>query len=450
MPIPSVQLEHAAHHQQQHHRQRHLHSEDNLRNHNNLHSPQSQPIQPQSLNQHPQPQQAPPPPVNPPQQYVQPINQQPHTALDNSGFEEVASSSRSRLATISIALPSSILNNAQSPELRMYLAGQVARAAAIYCIDEIIIFDEQFDVDEKTSSHPHARHRGAVEAKQLPNVAQFFATVLEYLDTPQYLRKHLFPVSSDLRLVGILNPLALPSHVARSEMSRWREGVAFARSSRAHKRHPHDNATAQSPLSSPATNAPPTRYVDVGLDRLVEVDRPVVAGSRVTVDMSPSGPTYEKAPGKYLFGHIVPRNTPRKTDRLYWGYRVRTAPALSGVFAGSEIAPRGYDLTIGTSERGTHISASGRPSQSFALPEFSHLLIVFGGVHGLERSVRGDHKLEELGIESQAVNGASNVGDLFDFYLNTCPQQGSRTIRTEEAILISLAALQPFLNAVEC
>ena len=32
---------------------------------------------------------------------------------------------------------------------------------------------------------------------------------------------------------------------------------------------------------------------------------------------------------------------------------------------------------------------------------------------------------------------------LFDLYLNTCPDQGSRTIRSEEAILISLSTLRP-------
>lgn len=30
--------------------------------------------------------------------------------------------------------------------------------------------------------------------------------------------------------------------------------------------------------------------------------------------------------------------------------------------------------------------------------------------------------------------------------LNTCPHQGSRTIRTEEAVLISLARLRPFIE----
>lgn len=44
--------------------------------------------------------------------------------------------------TLSVALPGSILNNAQSLELRTYLAGQIARACAIFCVDEVVVFDE--------------------------------------------------------------------------------------------------------------------------------------------------------------------------------------------------------------------------------------------------------------------------------------------------------------------
>lgn len=379
--------------------------------------------------------------------------------VDNSGFEEVASSNLPRSSTISIALPSSILSNAQSPELRMYLAGQVARTAAIYNVDEVIIFSEH------SSNYKQHRQR----KPDIPSeVTKFFATVLQYLETPQYLRKHLFPMSAELRLVGLLNPLALPTHHSRNDHPRYREGV-FITSSRNHQQQQQQSS----------------RYVDVGLDRPVEVDKPYPSGTRATIDLSVSGagPTYSRAPGKYLFGRVVPKEA---NTGIYNGYHVRTASALSGVFSGSKVAARGYDLTIGTSERGTHISASGKPSRSFALPEFSHLLIVFGGVHGLERSVIGDDTLEELGIvvrpeqvddqgngrieqdghDQSAINGnahgisnsnsnnddgvGSNVGDLFDFYLNTCPQQGSKTIRTEEAILLSLTALQPFLNAVDC
>lgn len=42
-----------------------------------------------------------------------------------------------QICTLSIAVPGSILDNAQSPELRAYLAGQIARAACVFKIDEV-------------------------------------------------------------------------------------------------------------------------------------------------------------------------------------------------------------------------------------------------------------------------------------------------------------------------
>ena len=48
-----------------------------------------------------------------------------------------------RSYTVSLALPGSIIGNAQSAELRTYLAGQIARAAAVFNIDEVVVFNEQ-------------------------------------------------------------------------------------------------------------------------------------------------------------------------------------------------------------------------------------------------------------------------------------------------------------------
>lgn len=45
--------------------------------------------------------------------------------------------------------------------------------------------------------------------------------------------------------------------------------------------------------------------------------------------------------------------------------------------------------------------------------KFKHLLIVFGGVKGLEAGVESDEKLENV----------QDPSDLFDLYLNTCPLQ---------------------------
>ena len=63
------------------------------------------------------------------------------------------------------------------------------------------------------------------------------------------------------------------------------------------------------------------------------------------------------------------------------------------------------------------------------------LLVVFGGLKGLEASLESDEKLTE--------NDPSLV---FDHYINTCPSQGSGTIRTEEAILVTMSALRPVIT----
>lgn len=57
-----------------------------------------------------------------------------------------------------------------------------------------------------------------------PNV--FLARILQYLETPQYLRKMLFPISVDFKFVGLLNPLDCPHHM-RSDDFRlpYREAV---------------------------------------------------------------------------------------------------------------------------------------------------------------------------------------------------------------------------------
>ncbi|CAI0389546.1 unnamed protein product, partial [Linum tenue] len=73
-----------------------------------------------------------------------------------------------------------------------------------------------------------------------------------------------------------------------------------------------------------------------------------------------------------------------------------------------------------------------------------HLLIAFGGLAGLEEGVEEDSSLKVLFIFM--LYKGTNVRKVFDSYLNTCPDQGSRTIRTEEAILISLQYFQEPIN----
>lgn len=64
------------------------------------------------------------------------------------------------------------------------------------------------------------------------------------------------------------------------------------------------------------------------------------------------------------------------------------------------------------------------------------MLIVFGGLHGIEAALESDEQLQ--------VDDASL---LFNHYVNVLPNQGSRTIRTEEAVLVALSGLRNKLKA---
>ena len=66
------------------------------------------------------------------------------------------------------------------------------------------------------------------------------------------------------------------------------------------------------------------------------------------------------------------------------------------------------------------------------------VLATIAGVEGLESAIEADTDLE-----------ATEPSHLFDFYVNTCPLQQTRTVRTEEAVLISLCQLQDKMIRVQ-
>eukprot|EP00421_Protoceratium_reticulatum_P031820 CAMPEP_0168468354 /NCGR_PEP_ID=MMETSP0228-20121227/57663_1 /TAXON_ID=133427 /ORGANISM="Protoceratium reticulatum, Strain CCCM 535 (=CCMP 1889)" /LENGTH=431 /DNA_ID=CAMNT_0008484109 /DNA_START=22 /DNA_END=1314 /DNA_ORIENTATION=+ len=285
-----------------------------------------------------------------------------------------------RQYTLSLALPSSIIENAQSGELKALLVGQIARALTIFSIDEVVIYEDRSDSPQSNDS------------EGLSRAMAFFVRNLQYLETPQYLRKQLLPMHPDLRWVGILSPLDAPHHLRKYERLAYREGAVF----------PADKCPEP---PSGETGC----WVNCGLESPVWVSgQEIPSGVRVTVRLDPeagSGPLTRAAP--------VAPDEPRTKLGLYWGYQVRVAPALRAVL---EECPfeGGYDLSIGTSERGEALGLSG-------LPKFKHLLLVFGGLGGLEEAIEDELSDYPAGTEASS---------LFSRYVNVCPAQTSRTIRT--------------------
>jgi predicted SPOUT superfamily RNA methylase MTH1 len=103
----------------------------------------------------------------------------------------------------------------------------------------------------------------------------------------------------------------------------------------------------------------------------------------------------------------------------------------------------GYDISFGTSERGqplrTVLKQNGL-SDTDHPPNFQHVVVVFGGVAGLETAAKNDPELQKMSITGK------NVSELFDHWVNVLPGQGSRTIRTEEAVWLGLMGLRTLVG----
>jgi len=166
--------------------------------------------------------------------------------------------------------------------------------------------------------------------------------------------------------------------------------------------------------------------VDVGLRQPVSIDDKIPPNTRVTLQISEDNTAEPVNPA-----------TPRVEAGYYWGYNVRNASSLSAVLTESPFEG-GYDISIGTSERGIPASQA---FPSIGTVNFSHLIIFFGGPRGLEFAAMNDSDLSEMGI------GGGRTKELFDHWVNILPNQGSRGINTDEAVFIALTELRRLWEA---
>ena len=170
-------------------------------------------------------------------------------------MEVVPCRNKPRFSTVSIAVPGSVLSNCQTKELRTLMVGQIARAAVIYHVDEIIVFDDKLGKrnDNRQSSWRKQREHGKEtgrgegdirnkekedtgkvekdepeqERRPRSTPEEFMARLLQYCECPQYLRRHFFPMHPDLQFAGLLAPVDAPHHVRAEDHSPYREGVVL-------------------------------------------------------------------------------------------------------------------------------------------------------------------------------------------------------------------------------
>ncbi|KAI9701687.1 MAG: hypothetical protein M1820_006315 [Bogoriella megaspora] len=387
--------------------------------------------------------------------------------VDTSKPTVVFTPTKGRKHTLSIAVPSSIIANALTHDQKTALAGQIARACAVFCVDEIVVYNDGQNHKYKggqdfrqNSSVNYAEHTGWSDPDH------FLSHVLSYLETPPFLRRALFPMHPNLKTAGALPSLDMPHHLRAEDWCPYREGITLSdgKTNDSNPRFP----TSKKPKKdsnqkiSPNPSSASQTTIDIGFPQKSTVPTSIPPNTRLT--------TYLQPPPSLSFPFVTPvhPSEPRESSGYYWGYTVRRSSSLSNIF--TECAYEGgYDLSIGTSERGdplttvllstssnsntnantdTTIADSKSDSKSTSddaeverksLPQsWNHLLVVFGGPAGIEAAVAADTELQEMGMKE--------AREMFDAWVNVCPGQGSRTIRTEEAVWVGMAGLREFVE----
>ncbi|MGC8661175.1 MAG: putative RNA uridine N3 methyltransferase [Nitrososphaeria archaeon] len=98
---------------------------------------------------------------------------------------------------IAVCVPDSVLSERPSLLSKTEKVGEIVRAISIFEVKTLYIY--------------HDREDGSLHDMEL------FETLVKYLLTPPYLRKFAFPMNNELKYVGLLPPINIPSHIVEKE-----------------------------------------------------------------------------------------------------------------------------------------------------------------------------------------------------------------------------------------
>ncbi|MCS7097658.1 MAG: RNA methyltransferase [Candidatus Methanomethyliaceae archaeon] len=261
---------------------------------------------------------------------------------------------------LTICIPSSVFSVVDTLIEKTIIAGLIARILSIYRVERVVVYLDSY-----------SNRKDANLMKEL----------LEYAETPQYLRRYLFPLSQNLKYAGLIPPLRTPHHPTIDSDIEFRDGYV---------------------LKSEFERS----VVDIGLKNPIECPFKLPQNKRVS--MRRNGSSW------------VPIE--REKIPYYWGYEV----FLDVKGLGHHLKNFKYDHIISTSRLGTPICSIIDKIKNILKPE-KRIAILFGSPYeGLHEILRKDS------IDINAVS---------DIVVNMVPNQGTATVRTEEALIISLAII---------
>lgn len=277
--------------------------------------------------------------------------------------------------TLCIAIPASVVSDVPHLREKTSRLGLIGRAAAIFRVNEIVIFPDNLHNVQKSD-------------------AGLVCTLLRYLETPQYLRKRLFKLNPDLQYAGILPPLRTPHHplshrTKELRVGEFREAVVLS-----------------------ASEKQALMYIGVEQPALMR-NESVTVGKRVTVKVIKTGKPLEVGLAD------------REEAPSYWGYSVTVEKRPFGSF----VKNRDFDLTIATSKYGSPLADMNREIVK-KWTEANSVLVAFGA--------------PSKGLLEIVGNEGPQLSELVDFVVNMVPMQGTETVRTEEAVIATLAVFNIF------
>ena len=263
---------------------------------------------------------------------------------------------------LSIAIPDSALSDESLKIDKTRKISVLARACAIFSTETIFVYQD---------GNGNKQDRNLI------------VMILKYLETPQFLRKRLFPKMNDLKFAGVLQPLKIPSHITPANPKKIikgdiREGIIVGVKGK--------------------------RFVDVGINQLVPFFGSAPIGKRVTVQFKEGYP-------KFSVKQINKDETAN-----YWGYSVKERSNL---------------FSLMTEWKGNMIitSRKGKTATKDQISKYTKsdepLLLIFGSPE------KGVHEI--LGSKIKNIQNAKS--------LNFFPNQATQTVRLEEALLGTLAII---------
>jgi len=261
-----------------------------------------------------------------------------------------------------ILIPSSTTMESRDLRIRTLKVGTIARAAAVFRVDRIVIYrDPEFDD------------------------SRFISRVLQYAETPQYLRKRLFPRERDLRYVGILPPLRTPHHPTSSKVSTLKVGEFRVG------------------LVVDEVGSDNGAWVEIGVERPLPLKtaRRFRVGQRLNVRVFSLKPLAAEPVDRSEIPH-------------YWGYETEVIPNLDEHVSSTK------SPVVATSRRGTP-----------ATPDLLAQMARQGRKRGLEVVFGSPARGVDAFLSSETMEGCCVI--------NTIPHQGTETVRLEEAIVATLA-----------